>query len=234
MGIHRQNDGVGFTVIMDIKVIPGILEQKIEEVEKKIERIRGLEDEVLIDIIDGKYVDNKTIEVDALASIQGLTSLGVQLMVEEPIEHLSDCAEVGVDLAIGHVELMKDQMEFVNKARSLQILPGLGLDLKTSIDNLEEEALSKVSEVLLMAVPAGHSGQEFDSRVLDKIRSLRKNSRLRTLNIWVDGGVNAQTIEQCVKVGANRLSVTSGIFKDGCTVKQIGKLNRLARLAARS
>ena len=39
---------------MDINVIPGILEQKIEEVEKKIEKIRGLEDEVLIDIIDGK------------------------------------------------------------------------------------------------------------------------------------------------------------------------------------
>ena len=215
---------------MTIKVIPGILEQKFEEVEKKIERIRGLEDEVLIDIIDGKYADNKTIVVDELAGIQGLTSLGVQLMVEEPVDLLEDCAEVGADLVIGHIELMKDQMEFVRVAREMQVLPGLGLDLKTPIDNLEEEVLSEVSEVLLMAVPAGFSNQEFDEKVLIKVKNLREDF-LYQGNIWVDGGVNEKTISGCVKFGANRLSVTSGIFKGKSVTKQIGKLNRLARLA---
>lgn len=214
---------------MMIKVVPGILESNKGEVERKIEKVKDIVDEVMVDIIDGKFASNKTIEVEDLADIYGEMSLGVQLMVEEPVKQLNDCAEVGVDLAIGQIELMRDQMEFIRKARSLEILPGLALDLKTPIEDIEEEAIVKVSEILLMSVPAGFSGQSFDDKVLDKIKRLRADVRFKG-NIWVDGGVNEKTIEKCVRAGANRLSVTSGIWGEKDVEKAYGKLTRLARL----
>ena len=207
--------------------------------EKKIDKVKDIASEVMIDIIDDKFADNKTVEVGDLADFSSKMSLGVQLMVEEPIDFLEDCVEVGVDLVIGHVELMKNQLEFIKKARELQILPGLALDLKTGLEDLEEEALEKASEVLLMSVPAGFSGQEFDKKVLKKVRDLREYSRLRTsniraLNIWVDGGVNEKTIKECVEAGANRLSVTSGIWDQKNVEQAYGKLTRMARLALHS
>jgi ribulose-phosphate 3-epimerase len=217
---------------MDIKVVPGILESSKGEVERKIEKVKDIVDEVMIDIVDGKFVANKTIGVEDLADIYGEMSLGVQLMVEEPVKKLSDCAEVGVDLAMGQIELMRDQIEFIQKARSLQILPGLALDLKTPIEDIEEEALVKVSEILLMSVPAGFSGQAFDDQVLSKIEGLRKDVRFKG-NIWVDGGVNEKTIERSVEAGASRLSVTSGIWGEKEVEKAYGKLTRLARLTAK-
>jgi ribulose-phosphate 3-epimerase len=217
---------------MDIKVVPGILESSKGEVERKIGKVKDIVDEVMIDIIDGKFADNKTIEVEDLTDIYGEMSLGVQLMVEEPVKQLRDCAEVGVDLVMGQIELMKDQVEFIQKARELQILPGLALDLKTPIEDIEEEALVKVSEILLMSVPVGFSGQAFDDQVLSKIEGLRKDVRFKG-NIWVDGGVNEKTIERCVEAGASRLSVTSGIWEEKEVEKAYGKLTRLARLTAK-
>lgn len=213
--------------------MPAILESSKETVEKKIVKVKDLVDEVTIDIIDGKFVSNKTIEVEDLADVYGEMSLGVHLMVEEPVTQLRDCAEVGVDLAIGQIELMKDQVEFIHKARSLQILPGLAIDLKTPVEDIDEEAKALVSEILLMSVPAGFSGQAFDEKVLGKIEKLKKDVRFKG-NIWVDGGVNEKTIEKCVRAGANRLSVTSGIWGEKDVEKAYGKLTRLTRLAPRS
>ena len=232
MGVCSKDDGIGFA--MKIRVIPGILEDKgenkREEVEKKISKIVGIVDEVSIDIIDGKFVDNKTIGVGDLENIDSQISLGVQLMVEEPIKMVEECAEVGVEKVIGHIELMKDQKEFVAKVKEFKMKVGLGLDLKTGVDFLEEDILDEIDDILLMSVAAGFSGQEFDGKVLGKIEKLRKEMGFKG-NIWVDGGVNEKTIEKCVQMGANRLSITSGIWKEKDIEKQIGKLQRLAEKA---
>ena len=218
---------------MKVKIVPGILEKEREEVEKKVEKVIGVVDEVSIDIIDGKFVDNKTIGVEDLENINGQIILGVQLMVEEPIRMVELCKEVGVERVIGQIELMKDQKEFVKKVKGLNMKVGLGLDLKTGVDFLDEAVLAEIDDVLLMAVAAGFSGQEFNKKVLEKIDKIRKEMGFKG-NIWVDGGVNEKTIEECVEVGADRLSVTSGIWKKEDVKKQIEKLNRLAQRASKS
>ena len=218
---------------MKVKIVPGILDKEKEEVEKKVEKVIGVVDEVSIDIIDGKFADNKTIGVEDLENINGQIILGVQLMVEEPIRMVELCKEVGVERVIGQIELMKDQKEFVKEVKGLNMKVGLGLDLKTGVDFLDEAVLVEIDDILLMAVAAGFSGQEFNRKVLGKIKKLRNELRFEK-NIWVDGGVNEETIEDCVEAGANMLSVTSGIWKAKDVKKQIEKLNRLVQRASKS
>ncbi len=218
---------------MKVKIVPGILDKEKEEVEKKVEKVIGVVDEVSIDIIDGKFADNKTIGVEDLENINGQIILGVQLMVEEPIKMVELCKEVGVERVIGQIELMKDQKEFVKEVKGLNMKVGLGLDLKTGVDFLDEAVLVEIDDILLMAVAAGFSGQEFNRKVLGKIKKLRNELRFEK-NIWVDGGVNEETIEDCVEAGANMLSVTSGIWKAKDVKKQIEKLNRLVQRASKS
>jgi len=213
---------------MRIKVVPGILEKSREEVVKKIAKIKGVADEVMVDIIDGKFSDNKTIEIEDLIDIDGDIGLGVHLMVNEPIKMIDECVDIGIEVVIGHIELMKNQKNFVRVVLKREMQVGLGLDLSTAVDFLEEEILEKVEHILLMAVPAGFSSQKFDRRVLDKIKILRKDYRFEG-NIWVDGGINENTIEDCVKAGANKLSVTSALWKGESAKENLEKLRQLAQ-----
>jgi len=218
---------------MNIQVVPAILEDTREEVEKKMGLVKGLAERVQIDIIDGKFAENKTVEVEELVGVDGDIELEIHLMVEEPIGLVDQCAEIGVGMVIGHIELMKNQENFVRVVRKKEMRVGLGLDLKTAVDFLEEGVWEEVDQILLMAVSAGFSGQKFDRKVLEKIKILRGDYGFKG-EIAVDGGVNEETIEDCVRVGANRLSVTSALWQSKEIKEGLERLTRLALKASRS
>ena len=45
---------------MQLQIIPGILEQNWEEIERKLKLVKQFTNTVHIDIIDGEFVNNKT------------------------------------------------------------------------------------------------------------------------------------------------------------------------------
>ena len=214
---------------MEIIVVPGILEQTLEELNKKLLKASDFTRSVFVDVIDGRFVENETIGMDELMDTATELDLYLHLQTEEPIEYLHQCSEVGAELVVGQVELMEDQLEFINKAIKLGMRVGLGLDLVTPVDFLEERALDQAGTVLLMAVAAGYSEQKFDRKVLKKIEELRDGGFRG--DVFVDGGVNLETIEDCVKAGANAFSATSGIWKSGNPAKAYTSLVKLGEQA---
>ncbi|MEA3355086.1 MAG: ribulose-phosphate 3-epimerase [Patescibacteria group bacterium] len=212
---------------MNIKIVPGILEKTFEELENKLLKASDFCETVFVDVIDGKFVENETIGMDEL--MDSSTELGfyIHLMTEEPTNYLNSCKEAGAELVVGQVELMENQAEFVNKGKKLGIKTGLALDLLTPIDFLEEKVLVEVETVLLMAVEAGFSEQKFDVKVLKKIKELKIGGFKG--NIFIDGGVNKKTIKECVLAGADRFSVTSGIWGEENPAKAYENLVKLAQ-----
>mgnify|MGYP000153286260 CR=1 FL=1 len=124
---------------MEIIVVPGILEQTLEELNKKLLKASDFTRSVFVDVIDGRFVENETIGMDELMDTATELDLYLHLQTEEPIEYLHQCSEVGAELVVGQVELMEDQLEFINKAKKLGMRVGLGLDLVTPVDFLEED-----------------------------------------------------------------------------------------------
>ena len=86
---------------------------------------------------------------------------------------------------------------------------GVALNLDTPITVLDN-FISYIDLVLLMSVPPGESGQEFDERVIAKIIALRQ--KYPDVKIEVDGGVNAANVAQLVEAGADFLVIGSAIF----------------------
>jgi len=147
-------------------------------------------------------------------------------MVEEPIYWLEKCRQIKADLVIGHIEKMANQVKFMEKAGMGDMRVGLGLDLDTEVEKLDKEALSRADHLLLMSVKAGFSGQEFDSRTLDKIKRLRSLVG-ENLEIGVDGGINENNIRQIVEAGADVLCVGSALWEVKDTRQALKKLKDL-------
>lgn len=197
-----------------IEIIPSILTNDPKELEEKLKRCEGVE-RVQIDIVDGIFAKNKTIDPSALADLELEPKLDFHLMVKEPVNWVEKCVGGGADRIIGHIEHMRDQIEFVGKVQEVGASIGLAVDLETDIGKLDPVILTNLDVVLVMSVKAGFGGQKFDERALDKIKRLDEiRSRDDTpFRICVDGGVTMENIGRIRKEGVDEVAIGWRIFK---------------------
>ncbi|HSW47507.1 MAG TPA: hypothetical protein VLG67_00345 [Candidatus Saccharimonadales bacterium] len=213
---------------------PGTEDKTFEEIEKKLHAVKGLARTIHIDIIDGKFANNKTFsdptpfakfaksQSGGLARDEkGGTSFifEVHLMVHEPIKYLKSFAQAGFSRFIGQIEHMSDQAEFVAEAQLLGDA-GLAVDLQTGIDAIKVP-LSDLDAILVMGVQAGFSGQTFSEDALVKIKDLVDQT---DVPIEVDGGINERTIQLVHNLGATRFVATNFLFGQKKSPKEQFKL----------
>lgn len=178
-----------------INIIPAIMSDSLEEFKKELEKVWSKVSRVQVDVIDGKFAERETIKPEELNMIDTVVAFDVHLMVSKPEEWVSRCAMGGVDRVFGQVENMEDVVAFVGDVQAEGMAVGLAYDVDTPIDGLEE-VIDNLDAVLLLSVKAGKQGQEFDEKVLKKIKEVRKLSKKVTLVI--DGGLNEKEIKKCL------------------------------------
>lgn len=160
-----------------------------------------------VDIMDGFYVDKIAGGIDELSTIRTNTNahLHVHLMTESPSVWACDAINAGADTIIVSTNTsgVRDAINIIKKAGKRC---GIALNPESSVEILIP-ILKDIDEIMVMAVNPGATGQEFDPRILQKIKILdytRKKHGLRYL-ISVDGGINPETAKLCWNAGANLL-----------------------------
>ena len=133
-------------------------------------------------------------------------------MVSEPLKWIKDFAEAGAARYTFHAEATNDAAGVIQKIKEAGMKAGIALKPATPLSAIEH-VVTLVDLVLIMTVEPGFGGQSFMPEPLAKVRELRR--RFPHLNIQVDGGVGADTIEACAEAGANCIVSGSGIFKAG-------------------
>ncbi|KKQ98173.1 MAG: Ribulose-phosphate 3-epimerase [Candidatus Woesebacteria bacterium GW2011_GWB1_39_12] len=212
-----------------IQIIPSILTNNPNELQEKLTLCEGLVERVSIDIIDGKFADNKTIDPIILFDLDTSLKIDYQLMVYEPVNWIERCVRGQADRIIGHIEQMSDQVEFVGKVQEVGLSIGLALDIETSVAKIDPTILTNLDVVLVMSVKAGFGGQEFDKRAINKIRELdeiraRDDSPYR---IQDDGGITLESIYNVHKIGVDEVSIGRKLF-DGDLAKNLAKFQKAA------
>lgn len=177
-----------------VTIVPAILASDKTKFEEDLKKVWGIVKRVQIDFIDGKFAPVETVSPEVLAKIDTIVEFDAHLMVEKPEMWITRCVENGITGVYGQVEKMEDIAKFVADAQSSGLRVGLAYDLDTPIDGLDNY-VNDIDAVLLMSVKAGASGQEFDDKVLDKIRRVRALSK--SIKIIVDGGLNVENIKKC-------------------------------------
>jgi ribulose-phosphate 3-epimerase len=163
--------------------------------------------------MDGCLVPNLTFGLPILEALRKLTTLplDVHLMIVEPQRYIEPFSAAGADCLTVHVEAVADPRPVLQQLRDLGVASGIALNPATDIHRLDG-CLDLCDLVLVMSVPAGFGGQEFDEIALDKLRYVRSLVGPDVL-LEVDGGVNTSTIRSCVLAGAELLVAGSAVFQ---------------------
>ena len=212
-----------------VEIIPSLLTSDPEELENLIRRAEGVVNRIHIDIIDGEFVDNRTINPNVLGNIESDLKYGYHLMVKEPLNWVESCIRGSADRIIGHIEMMNNQIEFVGKVQAAAADVGLAIDLATEVSKVDPAILNNLDVVVVMSVSAGFGGQKFSEKSLDKVRELNKiRAKGSTpFRICVDGGVSEENIKKLVKAGTDEVSIGRRLFK-GDLRENVDKLVKIA------
>ena len=152
-------------------------------------------DYIHVDVMDGKYVKNKTMSFDSLSSIGYYTKkrLDVHFMVQKPLKYIDDYASLNVFCMSYHLDIKNNLDQVIERTKMYGIKVGLVLNPDDDIEKIYPY-LDKIDLVLVMTVVPGLPGQEMIKDVLPKIKTLRERFRKEKRNILisVDGGINLE------------------------------------------
>lgn len=178
-----------------VEIVPAILEKDATSFEEKLKRVWGEAKKVQVDIIDGKFAPVETIEPEVLLNIDTIVDFEGHLMVERPEDWIDRCVASGMTGLFGQVEKMEDVVKFVADTQAAGLRVGLAYDIDTPLTDLEKY-INDLDAVLLMSTKVGSQGvNEFDDRVLEKIKQVRKINK--RIVIVVDGGLDVESIKKC-------------------------------------
>ena len=214
-----------------VEIIPAILVKDRAELVRHILLVNGLVSKIQIDIMDGKFVPNKTVSLSADIALPKIypAKYEIHWMVDDPLSAVR--AMSGPFTHLVHVERI-DSEETFRKIKTAATLGGGELALAINPETPIEKLLSfvrsgNVREVLIMTVRPGFSGQKFIGLHLKEKIDLLRNV-YPGLVIEVDGGINLETIGIAATAGANLFVAASAIFSSSDIKNAIDSLKEKA------
>jgi ribulose-phosphate 3-epimerase len=168
-----------------------------------------------VDVMDAHFVPNLTIGLPVVKSLRKATDipLDCHLMIEDPDRWAVEYAEAGAYNVTVHVEAANDPVRLAKDLRAAGAKAGLSLKPGTALESCVD-VLKHYDTLLIMSVEPGFGGQSFMAEVLDKVRAARRmvDTGHLKLVIEIDGGINADTIEQAAEAGVDCFVAGSAVY----------------------
>jgi ribulose-phosphate 3-epimerase len=200
-------------------IAPSILSADFARLGEEVHAVAGTGDGradwVHVDVMDAHFVPNLTIGLPVVQSLRKTTDLPLDchLMIDDPDRWAIGYAEAGAYNVTVHAEVAKDPVKIAKDLRAAGAKAGLSIKPDTPLED-HLDALKHYDTLLVMSVEPGFGGQSFIARVLDKVRSARRmvdTGHLR-LVVEIDGGINADTIEQAAEAGVDCFVAGSAVY----------------------
>lgn len=170
------------------------------------------------DVMDGKFVPNTSYTVEQVQEYAHKHNMinDVHIMVVDPEIEAPLFAKAGADIVTFHIEAV-DSLEsaekIIDQLHSLNCKAGISVKPNTAVEEIFP-LLKKLDLALVMSVEPGKGGQKFMPIALEKIAKLRSfiDERSYKCLIEVDGGINGETGQECLKAGVDILVAGSYLF----------------------
>ena len=199
-----------------IKISPSVLACDFAKLGEEVESIaKAGADMVHLDVMDGSFVTNISFGLPVIQCLRKHSDMffDVHLMIDEPIRYVARFADAGADLITVHAEACSNVTETLLEIQKTGKKVGLSVKPNTPIESIYPY-LSLCDMILVMTVEPGYGGQALIPETLDKVALLKEELCRRglSIDIQVDGGINAKNAEDAKRAGANVLVAGSSVF----------------------
>ena len=181
------------------------------------------------DIMDNHFVSNLTFGFDIVQAIDAatFTQTWVHLMVDNPADWCKRLILKPHSIVSFHFESTNEPDKVIKCIKEKKWLPSIAINPKTDEGEIFH-LLDTISQILIMSVNPGFSGQPFLDTVLKKIPSLiyERKKRNLTFSIGIDGGINAKNIISIAQQGAQDLAIASAIFNTPDPLRALQSLSQ--------
>jgi ribulose-phosphate 3-epimerase len=211
---------------VETRIVPAIITKTQSELEGTLKRLKGKVKRVQLDVMDGEYVPNSSLDFDF--QLPKGFEYEAHLMVKNPLGWVNENAEK-VDMVTMHVETLKDIGAAIEKVIARGVKVSLALTPETKIETVKPY-LSKIDGLLVMTVIPGSYcvKKNFRPEALEKIKRVREINRY--IPIEVDGCMNPTNASLARKAGANTFVSGSYILKSTNIDKALKELEEAVDL----
>jgi ribulose-phosphate 3-epimerase len=204
---------------MSVKIAPSILSADFGRLAEEVKAAEEAgSDWIHVDVMDGHFVPNLTLGPGVVAAVRRTTALplDVHLMIERPERHLAAFAGAGADLITVHQETCPHLHRTVEQIRELGARPGVTVNPATPLLTVTD-VLQYVDLLLVMSVNPGFGGQRYIPSSTDKLhrarRLIEELGKGASIELEVDGGIDASTATAAVRAGASVLVAGSAVYR---------------------
>jgi ribulose-phosphate 3-epimerase len=171
-----------------------------------------------LDVMDGHFVPNLTIGPVVVKALRPHSRLpfDAHLMIAPADPYIADFAAAGADIITVHPEAGPHLHRTLQLIKSHGKRCGVALNPATPPAHVEG-VMDLVDLILVMSVNPGFGGQSFIASQLAKIAVVRRmiDAAGRSIDLEVDGGINAETAGAVIAAGADVLVAGTAGFAGG-------------------
>ena len=196
-------------MLRTVTIVPAILSADKQEYKSQIEKINAFTRRVQIDIADGIFTPNQTLDITHIWWPK-TWSADLHLMVSKPSDYIETILKLHPDLCIFHAEATEELMPTFKTIKSAGIRVGLAL-LPSTYPGSVKQYIDMVDHVLIFAGKLGMQGGQADMMHMEKIPLVRNMKP--ELEIGWDGGVNVSNVRALAHADLDVINVGSAIAK---------------------